>query len=177
MTEKLLQSEKKLKMKCSRYIYEVMKRVLKSKDKISQDKEHLWLMLLDNSLQIKSLELISIGTINGVLSDPREVFSVAFHKRATSFVLVHNHPSGVLTPSAKDIDSTDQIIQLCKMHQLTLTDKLIISTEGYLSFKDTGLFEELKGSLRYVPQFSFWERVQDILKHERYLNQAAGLIK
>ncbi len=63
------------------------------------------------------------------------------------------------------------------MHRVSLTDKLIISTEGYLSFKDTGLFEELKGSLRYVPQFSFWEKVQDILKHERYLNQAVGLIK
>ena len=53
----------------------------------------------------------------------------------------------------------------------------IISTEGYFSFKDTGLFEELKGSLRYVPQYRFWERVQDILKHERYLNQGVGLIK
>ncbi len=177
MTEKLLQSEKKLKMKCSRYIYEVMKRILKGKDKISQDKEHLWLMLLDSSLQVKSLELISIGTMNGVLWDPCEIFSAAFKKRSASFVLVHNHPSGVLTPSAKDIDSTDQIIQLCKMHQFRLIDKLIISTEGYLSFKDTGLFEELKGSLKYVPQFSFWERVQDILKHERYLNKAVGLIK
>ena len=177
MTEKLLLSEKKLKMRCSKYIYKVMQRILKSKDKLSQDKEHLWLMLLDNSLQVKSLELISIGTINGVLSDPREIFSVSFQKRAVSFVLIHNHPSGVLTPSAKDIDSTDQIIQLCKMHQFRLIDKLIISTEGYFSFKDTGLFEELKGSLRYVPQYRFWERVQDILKHERYLNQAVGLIK
>ena len=177
MTEKLLPSEKKLKMKCSRYIYEVMQRILKGKDAISQDKEHLWLMLLDNSLQVKSLELISIGTINAILSDPREIFSISFQKRAVSFVLVHNHPSGVLTPSAKDIDSTDQIIQLCKMHGIFLVDKLIISTEGYISFKDTYLLEELKGSLRYVPQYSFWERVQDILKHERYLNKAAGLIK
>ena len=106
-----------------------------------------------------------------------EIFSVAFKKRAVSFVLVHNHPSGILTPSAKDIDGTDQIIQLGKIHGISLVDKLIISTEGYLSFRDSGLFEQLKGSLRYVPQYRFWERVQDILRDERYLNQAAGLIK
>ena len=132
-------------------------------------------MILDNSNQIKHLELIALGTVSNVCATPMEIFSVAFKKRAASFVLVHNHPSGILTPSAKDIDSTDQIIQLGKIHGISLVDKLIISIEGYLSFKDTGLFEELKDSLRYVPQYSFWERVQDILRDERYLNKVAGV--
>ncbi len=126
MTEKLSISSRKQKMQTSKMIYKIMQRILKSKDKLSQDKEHLWVMLLDNSLQIKSLELLGIGTINEVLLSPMEIFSIAFQKRAVKLVLIHNHPSGNLLPSAEDIDSTDQIIQLGKMHSILLVDKLII---------------------------------------------------
>ncbi len=177
MTEKLSKKEKEQKMQSSRLIYRIMQKALKHKDKISQDKEHLWLMLLDNSLQIKSLELLSIGTIKEVLSNPMEIFSIAFQKRAVKLILIHNHPSGNLLPSAEDIDNTDQIIQLGKMHDIPLVDKLIISTKDYFSFQDTGLFEELEMSLKYVPQYSFWEKVQEILANENNLLKTKRFIK
>ncbi len=169
MTEKLSKKEKRQKLQSSRLIYKIMQKILKRKDKLSQDKEHLWLMLLDTSLQIKSLELLSIGTINEVLSNPMEIFSIAFQKRAVKLILIHNHPSGNLLPSAEDIDNTDQIIQLGKMHDIPLIDKLIISAKDYFSFQDSGLFEELEMSLKYVPQYSFWEKVQEILANENNL--------
>ncbi len=176
MTEKLTKKEKGQKMQSSKLIYRIMQKTLKHKDKISQDKEHLWLMLLDNSLQIKSLELLSIGTINAVLSNPTEIFSIAFQKRAVKLILIHNHPSGNLLPSAEDIDNTDQIIQLGKIHEIPLIDKLIISTKDYFSFQDSGLFEELENSLKYVPQYNFWEKVQDILSRENYLMKTKRFI-
>ncbi len=84
--------------------------------------------------------------------------------------------SGNLLPSADDIDNTDQIIQLGKMHDIPLVDKIIISTKDYFSFRDTGLFEELELSLKYVPQCIFWEKVQDILSRENYLMKSKRFI-
>ncbi|MCP3659447.1 MAG: hypothetical protein GY830_03665, partial [Bacteroidetes bacterium] len=80
-------------------------------------------------------------------------------------------------PSAEDIDNTDQIIQLGKMHDIPLVDKLIISTKDYFSFQDSGLFEELEKSLKYVPQYSFWEKVQEILANENNLLKTKRFIK
>ncbi len=52
---------------------------------------------MDTSLQIKSLELLSIGTIKEVLSNPMEIFSIAFQKRAVKLILIHNHPVRLVT--------------------------------------------------------------------------------
>ena len=163
-------------MRSSSAMYRIMHKVLLRKSKISQDKEHLWLMILDNALKIKSLELISIGTIEEVYGNPMEIYSIALHKRAVNIVLIHNHPSGDLLPSKSDINLTDRIVQVGKMHGIRLLDKLIISKEKHFSFKDSGLLLELEMSLKYVPQYKIWDKIKEILSNEEYLTKAKRFI-
>lgn len=73
-----------------------------------------------------------------------EVFSFALQKRAVEIILCHNHPSGELKPSEGDKDASDRLIQVGIIVDTEVLDHLIISTKSYLSFKYTGLLDELK---------------------------------
>lgn len=176
MTEKLTKEEKNIKMRSSSAMYRIMHKILLRKSKISQDKEHLWLMILDNGLNIKSIDIISIGTINETLGNPMEIYSIAMKKRAVYIVLIHNHPSGELLPSRSDIDLTNQVMEVGKMHSIPLIEKLIISQTGYFSFKDTGLLLELQMSLKYVPHYKFWDKIKEIISNEEYLQKSKRFI-
>lgn len=77
-----------------------------------------------------------------------------FKKRAVKIILVHNHPSGELTPSIADKDLTDKLIQGGKLVNCPVIDHLIITTEGYTSFADTGLMAQLQMSTKYALEFS-----------------------
>ncbi|MFW9928257.1 MAG: JAB domain-containing protein [Candidatus Thorarchaeota archaeon] len=139
MTVKLSKELKEKKMKNPSDMYSIIQGVLLKKSRISRDKEHLWLMLLDNSMKIKHLELIGIGTINDVSTSPLEIFSVALYRRAVKLVLIHNHPSNELLPSKSDMQLTYQLLKVGVFIEIPVIDHLIIGTNGYYSFADNGL--------------------------------------
>ena len=58
---------------------------------------------------------------------------------ASAFVMAHNHPSGSLEPSEADIVLTKQIQMNAKVLTISLLDHLIITSQGYSSFKVKGL--------------------------------------
>jgi DNA repair protein RadC len=60
-----------------------------------------------------------------------------------SIVNIHNHPSGRLKPSPADKSITQQLMKGSEFLNLRLLDHLIISEEGYFSFMDEGIFEQL----------------------------------
>ena len=61
-----------------------------------------------------------------------DVFSFALQKRAVKIVLVHNHPSGELKPSAADLDITDRLIQVGVIVSKKVCDHLIIAKRSYM---------------------------------------------
>jgi len=176
MIEKIPQESQGLKMQSTSAIYRVMHQILTSKPKLNQDKEHLWLMSLDTSLKIKSIDIISIGTVNAILFNPMEIYSVAMQKRAVYMALIHNHPSGEVLPSPNDIDITNRVIQLSNLHEIPLIDKLIISPKGHFSFKDTGLLLELTMNLKYIPSYKLGDKIKEILSNEEYLKKIKTVI-
>lgn len=54
------------------------------------------------------------------------------------------HPSGDVTPSHADLDITNKINVASHAVGIKLFDHLIVSKNGYYSFKDHGLIAELK---------------------------------
>lgn len=152
MNIKLSESQK-IKILNSDDIYSVMQKVLLRENKIERDKEHFWIVGLAQNNKILYIELISLGTVNKTLVDPMEVFSIALQKRSVKIILIHNHPSGELTPSAADKDITDHLIQVGRIVNIEVVDHLIISEKSYLSFVDTGLFNDLKFSTKWVPDY------------------------
>ena len=57
----------------------------------------------------------------------------------TGFILVHNHPTGVLHPSKPDEELTKKIVGAGKILDIRLLDHLIISEDTYFSFADEGI--------------------------------------
>jgi DNA repair protein RadC len=96
-------------------------------------KEHLRGLYLNSHNRIIHDEVISIGTINANLVHPREVFRPAVEYSAAAIVLAHNHPSGVLTPSAQDIEITNQLIAAGKVIGIHILDHVIITKDTFKS--------------------------------------------
>ncbi len=101
----------------------------------SLPKEQLCGLYLDTHNRIIHQEIISIGTINSSIIHPREVFKPALEYGAASVVLAHNHPSGVLEPSASDIEVTKQLVKAGKIIGINLMDHLVIGKEGFVSIQ------------------------------------------
>lgn len=96
-------------------------------------KEHLRGIYLNSHYKVIHDEVISIGTIDANIIHPREVFKPALEYSAAAIILVHNHPSGVLLPSADDVAVTKQLIEAGKLLGIELIDHVIVSRNGFRS--------------------------------------------
>ncbi|MBQ7303526.1 MAG: DNA repair protein RadC [Alphaproteobacteria bacterium] len=103
--------------------------------------EEFRVIFLDAKLQILKEEIMQRGTINCVAVHPREILLAALDCKATSVVLVHNHPSSSEKPSAQDIKITNQIIEALKIVDIVVQDHIIITPNGYYSFKENKLIK------------------------------------
>lgn len=101
--------------------------------------EHFVCLSLNGANEVISNRVITIGLLNSSQIHPREVFAEAITDRAASVILAHNHPSGVLKPSADDLAITEQLVSAGKLLGITVLDHLIITKRGHLSFKEEGL--------------------------------------
>ena len=101
--------------------------------------EEFRVLLLDNKLKIIGEEVMQRGTINQVAVHPREVIKLVVNKGATSIILIHNHPSGDVTPSKADIEVTKQIKAAAEMLDIKLIDHIIVSKNLVYGFKDHGV--------------------------------------
>ena len=54
--------------------------------------------------------------------------------------MVHNHPSGTLTPSDADKNVTRKLKNAGDLIDIKLLDSIIITRESYYSFADEGIF-------------------------------------
>ena len=99
------------------------------------------------------IELVSMGSVTHTVAEPMEIFSFALQKRSVKIILVHNHPSGSLRPSAADKDMTDRMIQVGRIVNVPVLDHFIITEKHYYSFMEDGLLAELEKSQKYVPAY------------------------
>lgn len=143
----------KTKIKAHQDVYEIMRMVLMRQQKIDRNREHLWVIGLAADHTIGLVELVSMGSATRTIAEPMEIFSLALQKRSVKIILVHNHPSGSLKPSPADKDMTDRMIQVGRIVHVPVFDHYIISEQGYFSFKEDGLLDDLEKSLKYVPEY------------------------
>lgn len=107
----------------------------------SYRQEHLVMLLLDTKNQLMGERLISKGTANASLAEPRDIFSEALRMGAVSIILIHNHPSGDVTPSSADIAITQRIYEVGEILGIRLLDHIIVGHGNYRSLKEEGLIE------------------------------------
>lgn len=79
---------------------------------------------------------------------PKHVFTPLVRLGARQFILVHNHPSGCVTPSEDDVRLTNTIAQLGFALGISLVDHLIVGGSDIASFFDLGLMPTRQELLR-----------------------------
>ncbi|GAB4519186.1 MAG: DNA repair protein RadC [Parvularculaceae bacterium] len=101
--------------------------------------EQFRILFLDKKNRLIADEIQQRGTVDHTPVYPREVVKRALELGASAIILVHNHPSGDVTPSKADIDMTHKIRDAAKALNIALHDHLIIGREGHASFRSFGL--------------------------------------
>lgn len=99
------------------------------------DREHFQVLLLDTKNRVIKHETVSIGTLNTSLAHPREIFKKAIRYSCNSVIIVHNHPSGDVTPSKEDIEVTERLMEAGELLGITVLDHVIVGG-GYWSYKE-----------------------------------------
>ena len=102
--------------------------------------EEFWILLLNRANQVIKPVQISQGGVSGTVADPKLIFKAAIDHLASSIILIHNHPSGNLSPSQADKDLTARVKQAGKILDLPVLDHLIVTDKAYFSFCDDGIF-------------------------------------
>ena len=119
------------------------------------DRELFCIVNLQADLTPINMNIVSVGSLNEALINPREIFKSAILSNAHSMMLIHNHPSGNLTPSTSDIQTTARMQELGKLMGISLVDHIITGRNGnYYSFRDKGEFPDSR--------VRFSTRVEDI---------------
>ena len=103
------------------------------------DKEHFMIIMLNTKHRVIAKKTISIGHLHASLVHPREMFKEAIRRSSAAVILVHNHPSGDLTPSKDDLTTTERLKDAGKVLGIDVLDHIIIGDNRYLSFKEQGL--------------------------------------
>lgn len=98
--------------------------------------EYVYLIAFNNKMKVLGLFQVSHGIGNASLIDPRGIFMRAVYIGASNLVLVHNHPSGVTTPSKEDISVHKRLKEAGELMGIPIVDHVIIGSDGYLSFKE-----------------------------------------
>jgi len=102
--------------------------------------EKMWAVYMDNKMVVVGYTEISSGTLSESLVHARNVFQGALLTNAAGFILAHNHPSGVLTPSKEDVTVTRRLREAGDMMGIRLIDHVIVGESGfYYSFKEEGM--------------------------------------
>ena len=109
------------------------------KDIRESRKEHFVVFYLDSRNQEIKREIVSIGTINSSIVHPREVFEGAVKHLASNVLVAHNHPSGELKASEKDIAVTERLRDSGILLGITLLDHIIVTKDGYLSLREENI--------------------------------------
>lgn len=100
------------------------------------NQEHFIAVFLNSKNEMIASKTIFIGTSNRSLVHPRDIFREAIKYSAVKMMVLHNHPSGDVTPSEEDKNFTKRLIEAGELMQIPLIDHLIIGKNHYYSFYD-----------------------------------------
>ena len=135
LARRCLEVKDTLKLNDPLKIYEYIR-----SDYINIVQEKFTILLFDNKFNLINKKELYLGTDKEINISPREIFREALKESATKIVLVHNHPSGDVTPSKKDCEVTKLITDAGKLMDIEVEDHLIIGDNKYFSYKNSSKY-------------------------------------
>lgn len=130
---------------------DVMQDVLKE-----LDREWVCVVNLDNHLKPVNFNVVSIGSINLSLAPVQNILKSGLLSNCNRLILLHNHPSGELTPSDEDNQLTKRVTEAAKLLEMEVLDHVIVGgqTGEIYSFREDHpeLFSMENIDLDYIHQ-------------------------
>lgn len=123
-----------IKLNNSELIFNAFKYIFKN-----NRQEKFIAIYLDNQKRLISYKILFIGSVNKTIVDAKEVFNEAIKVCASNIIIMHNHPSGNLTPSNDDLITTNNLVSGGKMLNILVIDHLITDGNTYFSFWENNL--------------------------------------
>lgn len=122
--------------------YSIARFIKKYLELIKEDitlQEKFFALYLDVRLDCIGVLKVGEGGIDCVLVDSRLIYSTAVTTGAKSVIIVHNHPTGKVDPSAPDAEITRKTKEGLATLDVKLLDHIIISplSKDYYSFNDS----------------------------------------
>lgn len=135
-------------------LYRLILKMYKKENGEYKNKEHLWIVSLNDKKRIISVDLALVGD-NEKIKDinSRDVFASAIRRNGSYIILAHNHPGDILAPSKDDVKMTDKFYQMGVVLNIRIIDHMIITTEGYVSFEELGFIRKFERSLKYAAPY------------------------
>ncbi|HVZ39907.1 MAG TPA: JAB domain-containing protein [Candidatus Kapabacteria bacterium] len=99
------------------------------------DQEHLVMLILNGGGDVTGYKLVSTGSQDSAIADPRAVYRNALMLGAAAIIIVHDHPSGDIAPSKADLDMTRQLARAGDLMNVELLDHIIYTPKNQLSLK------------------------------------------
>ena len=107
------------------------------------DREVMCVLNLTTAGQPINFSIVSMGAIDQTLASPREMFKASILSNAAQVIMLHNHPSGDVTPSKNDVMVTNRMIELFDKIGIQLSDHIIVGANEdgkYYSFLNENMF-------------------------------------
>ncbi|GAB6983080.1 JAB domain-containing protein [Prevotella dentasini] len=101
-------------------------------------REYAKVLYLNQQCELVAYNTVSEGGISETPVDVRTIMQGALLTNATQIIFAHNHPSGNLNPSIQDDHLTERLRKACEIMRINLVDHLIMTNNGYYSYKDMG---------------------------------------
>lgn len=112
----------------------------------NMDREISCVLNLKTNGEVINLNIVSMGSLNATVIEPREIFKSSILSNAASIIFLHNHPSGELQPSKEDINLTRRVELAGDVLGIPLLDHIILGHGEYMSLREEGYMKsEWKG--------------------------------
>ncbi|MFV0440065.1 MAG: RadC family protein [Lachnospirales bacterium] len=104
-----------------------------------EQSEAFCIICINTNFGYLGYEKISEGTIGEVSINMRKMITVINQFNAANIILMHNHPSGNVSPSKSDINMTKKIVESLKLYDVNVLDHIIVGINEAYSFKENDL--------------------------------------
>lgn len=101
--------------------------------------EEVWALALDGRNRLRAARMVARGGLHGCSLTARDLLRTMIREAASSFILLHNHPSGDPNPSHEDIQLTEVVAEAANIVGVPLVDHIIVAASGHVSLFDQGI--------------------------------------
>ena len=132
------------------------------------DREMFCAINLDTKGKPINAHIVSVGELNQALVHPREVYKSAILSNAAGIILMHNHPSGEVRPSAEDIDVTERLEKSGRRIGIQIIDHVIVGKNESFSFQKNGLIGHSFNDLDVIDKSSIIEAFSSLPYEDKF---------